>query len=128
MSQLSKYFSEFEFLYSWTAVHQKVLNIWDEPSHRQNAIKLCKKLDEVREIFGPLKITSGYRNRRLNALVGGARNSKHLTGQAADIYPSKNSIEALYQWALKNWAGGVAINKRLMFVHFDTGPKRTWSY
>lgn len=128
MSQLSKYFSEYEFLYSHTANQKKILNTWDEPVHRLNAIKLCQELDEVREIFGPLKITSGYRNRKVNALIGGARNSKHLTGQAVDTYPSKNSIEALYQWALKNWVGGVAINRRLAFVHLDTGPKRTWNY
>lgn len=43
-------------------------------------------LDPLREAFGrPIIVTSGYRSRRLNAEVGGVRNSQHLRGQAADI-------------------------------------------
>ena len=33
----------------------------------------------------PIKISSGYRCEKLNAAVGGVRNSQHLKGQAADI-------------------------------------------
>lgn len=128
MTQLSKYFSESEFLRSETAILHKIKNTWDKPIHRDNAIVLCKRLDGAREIFGALKTTSGYRNERVNRLVGGARSSKHLTGEAWDGFPLSGELEELYQWGLKHWKGGVAINRRLLFVHFDTGPKRTWNY
>ena len=36
---------------------------------------------------GPILINSGYRNSRVNSLVGGVSNSQHLIGQAADIRP-----------------------------------------
>ena len=35
----------------------------------------------------PIIINSGFRNPRVNALVGGVKNSQHLLGQAADIRP-----------------------------------------
>jgi hypothetical protein len=43
-------------------------------------------LDKVREMWGkPIGANSGYRSPELNRAVGGARNSQHLRGEAADI-------------------------------------------
>ena len=44
-------------------------------------------LEPARQVVGPIIINSGFRNLRVNALVGGVRNSQHLLGQAADIRP-----------------------------------------
>ena len=44
-------------------------------------------LEPARREVGPIIITSGFRNSRINALVGGVNNSQHLLGQAADIRP-----------------------------------------
>ena len=44
-------------------------------------------LEPARQVVGPILINSGFRNARVNTLVGGVRNSQHLTGQAADIRP-----------------------------------------
>ena len=44
-------------------------------------------LEPARREVGPIIINSGFRNPRVNALVGGVRNSQHLLGQAADIRP-----------------------------------------
>jgi len=44
------------------------------------------KLQRLRTIVGkPFRITSGYRTVEFNARVGGAPNSQHLVGRAADI-------------------------------------------
>ena len=48
-------------------------------------------LEPARQVVGPIIINSGYRNPRVNALVGGVRNSQHLQGQAADIRPQDPS-------------------------------------
>lgn len=43
-------------------------------------------LDKVREMWGePIGVNSGYRSPELNRVVGGAKNSQHLRGEAADI-------------------------------------------
>ena len=44
-------------------------------------------LEPARQLVGPILINSGFRSSRVNALVGGVRNSQHLLGQAADIRP-----------------------------------------
>lgn len=43
-------------------------------------------LDPLREMYGkPITVNSGYRCPKLNAAVGGAKNSQHMKGEAADI-------------------------------------------
>ncbi len=44
-------------------------------------------LEPARQVVGPILINSGFRNPRVNSLVGGVKNSQHLFGQAADISP-----------------------------------------
>jgi hypothetical protein len=44
-------------------------------------------LEPARLEVGPIIINSGFRNSRVNAQVGGIRNSQHLQGCAADIRP-----------------------------------------
>ena len=44
-------------------------------------------LEPARQEVGPIIINSGFRNSRVNTLVGGVKNSQHLLGQAADIRP-----------------------------------------
>ena len=45
-------------------------------------------LEPARQTIGcPIIINSGFRNSRVNRLVGGVSNSQHLIGQAADIRP-----------------------------------------
>lgn len=47
---------------------------------------LAWQMEEVRALFGkPIQITSGYRNPRVNAAVGGVPNSDHALGYAADF-------------------------------------------
>ena len=44
-------------------------------------------LEPARREVGPIIVNSGFRNSRVNALVGGVKSSQHLQGQAADIRP-----------------------------------------
>ena len=56
--------------------------------HVVNMVYGCHMLLEpARQVVGPIIINSGFRNPRVNALVGGVKNSQHLLGQAADIRP-----------------------------------------
>ena len=52
-----------------------------------NLAYLCHMvLQPLRDRFGPIRITSGYRCPELNRAVGGVKNSQHLQGEAADIH------------------------------------------
>ena len=62
-------------------------------------------LEPARLEVGPIIINSGFRNSRVNRLVGGVNNSQHLLGQAADIRPKdpkqfKRLVEFLRHHAL----------------------------
>lgn len=83
--QLSKHFTLDEFTFSQTAVRNGLDNT-PSPAVIANLQNLCNNLLEpLRERVGPIRITSGYRSSLVNSRVGGAANSQHLYGEAADI-------------------------------------------
>lgn len=81
-----KYFTMNELTASATA---KRLGIPNVPSFRETEnLRLLVEnvLDPLREAWGaPIIVTSGFRSKMLNEMVGGAANSQHTTGMAADI-------------------------------------------
>jgi uncharacterized protein YcbK (DUF882 family) len=83
---LSEHFTLKEMLASETAKRKGIENrITAEEV--DNLQKLCQKvLEPLRQHFGkPIKINSGFRCKTLNEAVGGAKNSYHTKGRAADI-------------------------------------------
>ena len=61
------------------------------PSAACNLVRLAEVLEHVRYLFGrPIVVNSAYRSQAVNAAVGGASNSFHLKGCAADIRPVDN--------------------------------------
>lgn len=75
-----------EMTFSNTAIRHGIDN---EPTEEQIAAmqSLAENvLQPVREHFErPLNITSGFRGEELNSRIGGAKNSQHMKGEAADI-------------------------------------------
>lgn len=86
-----KCFSYSEFFKSDVAEKHQVKNIPDDAQLSQvleniRALVL-NVLDPLRAMIArPVIITSGYRSRRVNELVGGSETSQHLLGKAADIH------------------------------------------
>ena len=75
-----------EFLHSEKAVRLGIDNTPD--ANVLGAIRnfLAPGMQEVRDLIGaPINISSGYRSPQVNAAVGGARNSQHIQGLAADF-------------------------------------------
>ncbi|GGD64722.1 DUF882 domain-containing protein [Erythrobacter arachoides] len=80
-----KYFTFEELCRSQSATRFGINN---RPSAqvRKNLEALVENiLDPLREHFGPVTVSSGYRSPTLNARIGGAKTSQHVFGQAADI-------------------------------------------
>lgn len=56
------------------------------PEALANLHLLCCALEQVRALFdAPMIVSSGYRSEKVNRLVGGAPNSQHIQGLAADF-------------------------------------------
>lgn len=79
----------------------------------------------------PYMLLSGYRSPETNAMLrarssGVARNSLHMTGEAADVRLRGRSVGEIARAAAACRAGGVGRYSRSDFVHMDCGPSRVW--
>ena len=86
--QLSEHFKLGEFIQSRIACSQNILAQFVYHTDIVDNIRYLhdKLLLPLRQAIGaPITINSGYRCRALNMAVGGASNSLHLWGRAADI-------------------------------------------
>lgn len=81
-----KYFSFQEMERSDTATRHAIDNTIPAALRNNVAQLVDRVLDPLREAWGkPITVTSGYRCPELNKAVGGAGNSHHMKGMAADI-------------------------------------------
>lgn len=91
--------------------------------------KLPKLLEQIRVYAeAPVEITSAYRTIAYNAKVGGATNSQHTKGTAADIITKGRSVTQIAKFAQAIGASGVGLYTKDNFVHVDTraGKKSYW--
>jgi len=93
------------------------------------------KLQAIRDVAGPMVITSGYRSPSYNARVSKTGTTgPHTTGRAVDV--AVRGIEAfqVVQQAFEKGMTGIGINQKgkARFIHLDDltdGPRpRIWSY
>ncbi|WGL30923.1 peptidase [Dipodfec virus UOA04_Rod_535] len=87
-----KHFTVAEFEISATAQRLGIKNRIPNDSVANNISRLVAEvLDPAREALGsPIYVSSGYRCSAVNKAVGGAVNSRHLRGFAADVSCSDN--------------------------------------
>lgn len=104
-----KYFTVEELTESSTAIKE---NIDNTPSKEitEHLIELIEELlDPIREKWAEycninklgnpaISVSSGYRCKELNKAVNGSVTSAHITGYAADIYPSNGQMKEFQVW------------------------------
>lgn len=99
---------------------------WEFRDHRTGELQgpdpeLVQVLERIRAIRpGPLRIVSGYRTPATNRSVGGARQSQHLMGRAADIPSGRCTVEE----AIRCGARGIG-HCHGWVVHVDVRPARS---
>lgn len=86
--KLSEHFTLEEMTRSATASGHNLSNEPDRDAVVRLQYLCLNTLEPLREAWGaPIVVTSGYRSPMVNKLVGGAPNSQHMSGCAADIRP-----------------------------------------
>lgn len=116
--QLTPHFHISEFVRAGVGIKPDIL---------ENLRKLAQELEKVREKLGgkAIYITSGYRDPEHNKRVGGAKNSYHTKGMAADIVV-KGIDARKVQSMLSDWPGGMGLYAG--FTHLDIrNYKARWS-
>ena len=119
--KLSQNFSLRELTKSQTAERKGISN---EPSeeHIENLKLLCTKiLQPIRDHFGIVSVSSGYRSPALCEALGSKSTSQHARGQAADFECYGIDNNKLFEWATKNVTFDQAI---LEFYNGD--PESGW--
>jgi zinc D-Ala-D-Ala carboxypeptidase len=102
-----------------------------EAATRFNALKTMWQLEALRHALGdqPLNITSGFRSIPCNRSVGGASNSQHLYGNAADLV-GVHSFCRMAQQARNHGFGGIfgpGYPAHDDHTHLDIRPNNVWS-
>ena len=90
---MMEYFTMGEFIRSDTAAKLGIDNRC-KMEHVPNIKALVANvLDPLRKAYGkPIRITSGFRCPKLNKAVGGSPTSQHMSGMAADIVGTPNTV------------------------------------
>jgi len=115
--RLSKNFVLSEITRSNTANR---LGINNEPTKKdlENLQRIVTNiLQPMRNHFGPIRISSGYRSKELNRAIGGSIKSQHCKGEALDIQFWKDGQmynKEIYDWIINN-----AIEFDQMINEFD---------
>ena len=100
---LTESFKLSEFLHSDIALKNGISNI-PNSDHITNLYLLCRNiLQPIRNVFGQVVITSGFRSLELNHRIpGAARHSKHMDGVAADCTFPEANIMDVFNWCRTN--------------------------
>jgi len=85
------------------------------------------KLQTLRDrIDKPLVLTSAYRSLSHNKRVGGAKNSRHMQGDAFDVRMENHDPHEFETAARAVGFTGFGYYPKSGFMHIDTGVARSW--
>lgn len=99
----------------------------------ENIKFLATQLQILREALGrPIKVISGWRSPNYNKRIGGAKESQHMYGRAADIKVVGMAPPEVHAAVLKLIKEGKitqgGVGKYSTFVHYDTrGTAARWT-
>lgn len=97
----------------------------------QGILKVARVMEEIRRMYGdrPIRINSWYRDPATNAAVGGARFSRHLSGDAVDFVVPGVSCFNVYARLSPWWGNRGGLASSTVFTHIDMrGYRARWDY
>ena len=95
--QLGQHFTLEELIFSELASRQGYDNTPSDEAVTNLKRLVAQILEPMRVIVGPIHINSGYRSPEVNAAIGGAVNSAHMEGRAADCTPMIGNVQGAFE-------------------------------
>ncbi|MGF1537343.1 MAG: D-Ala-D-Ala carboxypeptidase family metallohydrolase [Elainellaceae cyanobacterium] len=117
--------------FTWAEATKGGQRIPDGKAVVEEILKIARVMQDIRDMFGdrPIIVTSWYRDPVTNLRVGGARQSRHLTGGAVDFKISGVSPSEVQQRLDPWWAGKGGLASARTFTHIDNrGYRARWRY
>ena len=117
---ISNHISYNEAIHSNTAKSRKIDNTPSPDTIVRMKYIAYNVFEPLREWYGkPIYVNSFYRSSKLNQIIGGAKNSQHVKGEAVDIsVRSKEGNKALFEWIKENVEFDQLINeKNFSWIH-----------
>jgi zinc D-Ala-D-Ala carboxypeptidase len=111
-------FSYGELIRSDIAIRNGIQNIPNEEQWKCLEKLAVNILQPVRNQFGRIRITSGYRCVELCEIIGSNKNSNHTKGQAADFEPMRASVTL---FDVLRWIHGNLDYRELIAEFFPNG-------
>ena len=117
-----------ELIHSQTAIAHNINNMPDINSLDNLLTLIVECLQPIRNKLGkPMVITSGYRNDKVNRLVGGSNTSEHKKGMAADFIINGMTVQAVIEFIRKTGLKYTQLieehSKNTSWVHISYNPK-----
>jgi len=93
-----------EFIKSDVATRFGIINMPSDEEWEKIELLAVMVLQPVRNHFGRIRITSGFRSKKLNKTIGGSETSNHCRGEASDIEPLEEEVTLLdiIKWIYNN--------------------------
>lgn len=121
----ARYFTIVDLIKSITAERLKIENQPNDEVRKELEITACKVnlISLIAHAYGAtIRVTSGYRCKRLNQAVGGVKNSLHMQGRAVDFVVSDIEVkhklhEALTEEACLRLLGICELIEYPSFIH-----------
>ena len=132
--KLSNNFTLAELCNSATGKRLGIQNVPGKEEIKNLELLAKNILQPIRDHFdAPIHIISGYRSPLLNKKVGGAKNSQHLFGQAADIDNDNTKVSNadIFNFIKDNlkfdqliWEFGTDNNPEWVHVSYSSKPRK----
>lgn len=119
---LSEHFALAEFTESSTGSRLGIKNVPNQQQIDALTALCVNVLEPVRAHFGPIHIDSGFRGPELNAAIKGAKDSQHMSGEAADIIVKNVSHDAVIEWIV----GNIKFDQIILEFHDRAVPQSGW--
>jgi zinc D-Ala-D-Ala carboxypeptidase len=121
---ITKHFTLEEMVVSDYATRNGLKNIPSEKA-KENLLLLCKnELEPLRKAVNmPVVVISGFRSTKVNTAIGGATNSQHTKGQAADIIVPGMTVKEVFDIAAEQLEFDQLIDEFGQWTHISCAEK-----